>query len=107
MPAISHVEVCYGSGHSTDGYHSLSLEPHGIDVDVTLRWLLDGEEAPEVLTDSQIQQREIARQVGLRRIVAVPFNQGSTPKCAPTIDGSPKRNECPKRNELAARLCCN
>ena len=46
-----------------DRYHTLDLQPHGIDVTVTLRWLLDGEEIPEILTESQIQQREIEHQV--------------------------------------------
>jgi len=63
IPAISHVEVCYGEKLSMEGYHSLELNPHGIDGQVRLRWLLEGEEAPEVLTEAQIQQREIEEQV--------------------------------------------
>jgi hypothetical protein len=63
MPSITSVEVCYGTDHGTEGYHSLQLDPHAVDEQVTLRWLLEGEKAPEVLTESQVQQREIERQV--------------------------------------------
>ena len=48
-------------------YHHLELNPHGIEEPVTLRWLLDGEPVPQVLTEAELQQREINQQLELRR----------------------------------------
>ena len=74
LPAINFAEVCYGD-HPMDGYHTLRVDPHAIDGTVTLRWLRDGEEVPEVLSEFEIQQREIAHQLEQRQLVAAEREQ--------------------------------